>query len=163
MGIDHNIKLQSIAPTRAHNRDGHGQIHDIPNEASPIATEATHDASMEIAPEPAIRTRRLEASDQTAKRVKEDRSWITQARLDTKEGGDKHRVQHFALYDPCLSVSIDADDSTDDSADERANMSTDRGIQVRKLARNIEAAEREQEQINVFSSQNARETCRARF
>ena len=39
---------------------------------------------------------------------------------------------------------MDADDSADESAEGEAEASTDNGIKVRQLARNIEAAEREQ-------------------
>ena len=54
------------------------------------------------------------------------------------------------MFDPCVTIALDADDSTDGSADDAANNSTDHGIQVRRLARSIEAANREQEGINTF-------------
>ena len=76
-------------------------------------------------------------------RLKEDKSWITQVRPH----GD---AQRFTLYDPCLSFSLNADDSDDEPSDGAADASTDQAIHVRKLARSIEAAEREQGKLKEF-------------
>ena len=71
--------------------------------------------------------------------MRDDQSWIV-----------PRRVQRFPLYDPCVTSALDGDDSSVDSSGEAAEASTVNTIQGRKLARNIEAAEKEQEDIRSF-------------
>ena len=90
--------------------------------------------------------------EEQTRKVQTDSSWITQVEHVKTNGGGGKRAQRFSLFSPCLSAALDGDDTTDESGEEAAALSTEETIHVRRLARNIEAVEREQAKLETFLS-----------
>ena len=82
-----------------------------------------------------------------AKKLKADDSWI---KLDTLCPTGRHssrQPQLFPLFEPCLTVALDAEDSEDENNQEEFNASTDEVVTAKKLARRSVESDRDQGDI----------------